>query len=216
MDDETIQRQLNAFRKNNPPAFKGTYDPIVTAKWLLALEKIFKVMRCRDQLKLLYATYMLQDEANDWWTNAIQPLELQGQEITWALFEGIFLDMYFTREDMESKEKEFLELKQGSMTIDQYLAEFNELKKYANYRRALPTPTDLAAKFQWGLCEKIAKMVLVYTSRDFSTLVRQCKFVEGVYSSYKKSSNVKEPDPKGTTSKMPSWKNNKGKNLQVK
>ncbi|XP_061345329.1 uncharacterized protein LOC133291145 [Gastrolobium bilobum] len=124
--------------------------------------------------------------------------------------------MYFPREARESKEKEFLEQKQGSMTIDQYLAKFNDLAKYANYRRAFPTPTYLAAKFQCGLCEKIAKTVSGYASRDLSTLIKQCKSVEGVYGSYKKSSNVKESDPKGTTSKMSPWKNNKGKNLQVK
>ncbi|XP_061361272.1 uncharacterized protein LOC133305160 [Gastrolobium bilobum] len=84
-------------------------------KWLQAMEKIFRVMRCPDAMKLVYSVYMLEEEAEDW-------------------------------EAREQKQNEYNDLKQGSMSIDQYFTKFNELVKYANYGRALPTPAEMTSK----------------------------------------------------------------------
>ncbi|KAI5445356.1 hypothetical protein KIW84_013549 [Lathyrus oleraceus] len=34
-------RQLSEFQKNNPPMFKGAYDPDGAQKWLKEIERIF-------------------------------------------------------------------------------------------------------------------------------------------------------------------------------
>ncbi|XP_061367194.1 uncharacterized protein LOC133310302 [Gastrolobium bilobum] len=148
-EHEAEERRLTAFRKHKPPSFKGGYDPTATAKWLQAMEKIFRVIRCPDAMKLVYSVYMLEEEAEDWWTNTVHPLEAEGREITWRLFETLFLDNYFPRKAREQKQNEYNDLKQGSMSIDQYFAKFNELVKYANYGRALPTSAEMTSKFQW-------------------------------------------------------------------
>ncbi|KAI5385082.1 hypothetical protein KIW84_071904 [Lathyrus oleraceus] len=44
-------RQLSEFQKNNPPMFKGAYDPEGAQKWLKEIERIFRVTECADNQK---------------------------------------------------------------------------------------------------------------------------------------------------------------------
>ncbi|KAI5390002.1 hypothetical protein KIW84_075355 [Lathyrus oleraceus] len=41
-------RQLSEFQKNNPPMFKGAYDPDGAQKCLKEIERIFRVTECAD------------------------------------------------------------------------------------------------------------------------------------------------------------------------
>ncbi|XP_061341467.1 uncharacterized protein LOC133289473 [Gastrolobium bilobum] len=87
------------------------------------------------------------------------------------------------------------------MTIDQYFAKFNELVKYANYGRALPTPAKMTSKFQWGLNEKMSRKMSNCDIREFSKFVNQCRKVEEVYGvpKSKKSSEAQASGASGAT-----------------
>lgn len=50
--------------------FKGRYDPEGAHAWLKEIEKIFRVMICNEEKKVLFGTHMLSEEAEDWWNNA--------------------------------------------------------------------------------------------------------------------------------------------------
>jgi len=54
---------LDRFHMNDPPTFKGGYDPEGVEAWLREIDKIFWVMECQDKKKVLFATHMLTDEA---------------------------------------------------------------------------------------------------------------------------------------------------------
>ncbi|XP_061365860.1 uncharacterized protein LOC133309137 [Gastrolobium bilobum] len=120
------------------------------------------------------------------------------------------------RDVREAKQGEFDKLVQDTMTVDAYVAKFNELVKFANYGGMLPTPEFLSAKFQRGLNEKIAKRMSNTAVRNFADLVTQCKRVETVYSRYPKSTAIKDNEIKKTANSNSSWKYNKGKGLLVK
>ncbi|XP_061366867.1 uncharacterized protein LOC133310002 [Gastrolobium bilobum] len=170
-EHEAEERRLMAFRKHKPPSFSGGYDPLVAEKWLQSMEKIFRVMRCPDAVKLVYSVYMLEGEAEDWWTNIVQPLEAEGREITWRLFETLFLDNYFSREAREQKQN----------------------------KRTLLTPAEMTSKFQWGLNEKMSRKMSNCDIREFSKFVNQCRKVEEVYSvpKSKKSSEAQASGASG-------------------
>ncbi|XP_061361064.1 uncharacterized protein LOC133304986 [Gastrolobium bilobum] len=214
--DAADERRLISFRKHKPPAFLGSKDPKEVNRWLRGMDKIFQVMRCQNPQKFLYSVYMLEGNAHEWWCNASRPFTIQGEEITWALFERLFHDEYFPRDVREAKQGEFDKLVQGTMTVDAYVAKFNELVKFANYEGMLPTPEFLSAKFQRGLNEKIAKRMSNTAGRNFADLVTQCKRVETVYSRYPKSTSIKDNEIKKTANSNSSWKYNKGKGLLVK
>ena len=47
--------------------------------------------------------------------------------MTWAKFHGLFMSKYFLATARHAKAQEFLELKQGTMTLMEYVARFTEL-----------------------------------------------------------------------------------------
>ncbi|XP_061359445.1 uncharacterized protein LOC133303539 [Gastrolobium bilobum] len=122
------------------------------------------------------------------------------------------------KEARERKQNEYNDLKQGSMTIEQYFAKFNELVKYANYGRALPTSAEMTSKFHLGLNEKMSRKMSNCDIGEFSKFVDQCQKVEEVYSvtKTKKPSEAQASNASRATGSN-SWKNKKmkGKKLSV-
>ena len=58
-------RSLATFQRENPPTFKGKYDPDGAFEWLKEIEIIFRVMDCTPTQKVRYGTHMLAVEADD-------------------------------------------------------------------------------------------------------------------------------------------------------
>ena len=84
------------FLNLKPPAFPGTTNPAVAEEWLKKMERIFQIMRrdISDEEKVDFATYMLQDEALNWW-QSLQLRDLGGRAWSWDLFRSEFLKKYF-------------------------------------------------------------------------------------------------------------------------
>ena len=52
--------------------------------------------------------------------------------MTWGEFRELFMDKFFLASAKHAKAREFLELKQGSMTVLEYVAKFTELARFRN------------------------------------------------------------------------------------
>ena len=52
--------------------------------------------------------------------------------MTWEEFHELFMGKYFPPSARHAKVREFLELKQGTMTMLEYVAKFTELAHFAN------------------------------------------------------------------------------------
>ncbi|MCI69238.1 hypothetical protein A2U01_0090499, partial [Trifolium medium] len=81
---------------------------------------------CQDEHRVLLGGYVLHDEADHWWGNVKQRLEVDGAFITWARFKREFLTKYFPANKRNRKVIEFMELKQGSMSVSEYAAKFED------------------------------------------------------------------------------------------
>ena len=113
---QAVQNPPNAnendeFQKNNPPTFKGRYDPDGAQTWLREIERIFRGMDYPEAQKVRLGTHMLAEEADDWWISTRQLLRATGEVITWVVFSREFLRKYFPEDVRGKKEIEFLELK---------------------------------------------------------------------------------------------------------
>ena len=95
------------------------------------LEKIFEAMDCLEDKKVTYATFMLKEEAQHWWTNNRRLVEIAGVAVGWDDFKAIFLEKYFPADVRNLKETEFLMLQQGNMTVAKYATKFEELSQYS-------------------------------------------------------------------------------------
>ena len=83
-----------------------------------------------DTTRIRLAVFHLEGEAQVWWNWAKTSRDLEA--MTWAEFQELFMGKYFSDTARHAKAQEFLELKQGTMTVMEYVARFRELARFAN------------------------------------------------------------------------------------
>ncbi|XP_050896156.1 uncharacterized protein LOC127102878 [Lathyrus oleraceus] len=86
-----------------------------------------------------------------------QRLEVVGVEITWVIFRVKFLEKYFPEDVCSKKEIEFLELKQGNMTVVEYAAKLEELVKFYPYNTGAVVEGSKCIKFENRMRPKIKR-----------------------------------------------------------
>ena len=75
--------------------------------------------------------------------------------LDWEKFKAAFLDRFFPLEMREAKVLEFINLRQGSMSVREYALKFTQLSKYAPSMVA--DSRDKMSKFVLGVCEMVVK-----------------------------------------------------------
>ena len=70
-------RNLDMFMSCNPPKFMGTHEPDGAQDWLKRIEKIFRLVICSEEQKVVLGAHMLEEEAEDWWSMLLNGLEMQ-------------------------------------------------------------------------------------------------------------------------------------------
>ena len=100
-----------------------------------------------DTTRIRLAAFQLEGEAQVWWNWAKTFRDLE--EMTWVEFQELFMGKYFSDTARHAKVQEFLELKQGTMTVMDYVARFTELAQFVDDYVA----TDMAKvrRFENGL-----------------------------------------------------------------
>ncbi|XP_057982209.1 pentatricopeptide repeat-containing protein At2g32630-like [Malania oleifera] len=63
---------IEKFTKMNPPAFSRGTDPIVAKNWMQEIEKVLAVLQCIKELRVLFSTYKLTEEAKRWWMDFVK------------------------------------------------------------------------------------------------------------------------------------------------
>ena len=76
---------------------------------------------------------------------------------TWALFTKLFREKYLNEARLAAKVREFMDLKQGNMTVAEYAAKFKELARYAP--KMIAFDDAMKMKFMHGLRLEVIKQV---------------------------------------------------------
>ncbi|KAA0066851.1 reverse transcriptase [Cucumis melo var. makuwa] len=121
---------IERLKKLGATVFEGSTDPADTKVWLNMLEKCFDVMSCLQERKVRLATFLLQKEAEGWWKSIIARRN-DARTLDWQTFRGIFDEKYYPTTYCEAKRDEFLELKQGSLSVAEYERKYTKLSRYA-------------------------------------------------------------------------------------
>ena len=80
--------------------------------------------------KIRVATFQLEGESQVWWDRVKASRNLEA--MTWEEFRELFMGKFFPASARHAKALEFLELKQGAMTILEYVAKFTELAHFGD------------------------------------------------------------------------------------
>ncbi|KAI3473589.1 hypothetical protein Pfo_031464, partial [Paulownia fortunei] len=161
------QAVYEKFRKMEPVDFTGGSDLIVAEEWVKSLDTIFDYMRIDDAEKILCAIFLLKKDTRTWWERA--KLAVNMEELTWERFKIIFYDTYFTRDARSLKVKEFLELKQGGMSICDYVRKFEQGCKYVPY--IARDNNEKMDHFLRGFNPEIRRDVRMFSVTEFRELV---------------------------------------------
>ncbi|XP_011622616.1 uncharacterized protein LOC105420494 [Amborella trichopoda] len=121
------------------------------------------------RLKVRLGTFMLEGDAEHWWSSVRQSWEEIGIVATWESFLVAFNEKYFPDSIRERKEVELIELRCGRLSVVQYAAKFAELSCYAPL--IINTKACKASKFEWGLRLDIQGRKMSVNLKTFSPLV---------------------------------------------
>ena len=102
-----------------------------------------------------------------WWNWVKTSRDLEA--MTWAEFHDLFMGKYFPDTARHAKAQEFLELKQGTMTVLEYVAIFTELVRFADEY----VITDMAKlkRFENGLKLSIRGWIVGLRLQDMDSMV---------------------------------------------
>jgi hypothetical protein len=103
-----------------------------TDDWLKSVEKKLQVVQCNNHEKVLLASHQLSGRAADWW-NAYVEAHGEPESIHWPEFRDSFCAHHVPQGVIKLKKKEFQDLKQGSMSVNEYLTKFTQLSRYASH-----------------------------------------------------------------------------------
>ena len=124
---------------HHPPTYSHSVDPLDADDWLKVTTKKLDITQCNDREKVLYASGCLEGSAADWW-DGYTDAHANANTITWDEFRNSFREHHVPAGVIKLKQKEFLALKQGNMTISEYRDKFTQLSQYA------PNDVDTDAK----------------------------------------------------------------------
>ena len=122
-----------------------------------------------DAARIRLAAFQLEGESQVWWDWAETYRDLEA--MTWAEFHGLFMSMYFSATARHAKTEEFLELKQGIMTVMEYVARFTELARYAD--DYVGTDLTKVKRFENGLKLSIRSKIVGLCLQDMESIVGQ-------------------------------------------
>ena len=124
------QGKMAAFMRLHPPTFDSSEDdPLVVDDWLRTITKKLNVVRASDEEKVTLATHQLVGAAGEWWENYQDAVD-DPKAITWEEFIEEFCNYHIPKGIMEMKAKEFCHIRQGAMTVNQYIRKFMKLSRY--------------------------------------------------------------------------------------
>ena len=166
---------LQRFRSHHPPTFRGGGDPMVADHWFMQIENILEAMEITsDTARIRLDAFQLDGEAQVWWRWARASRDIKA--MTWPAFQELFMSKYFPETARHAKAQDFLELKQGAMTVMDYVARFTELARFADDYVA----TDMVKvrRFENGLKLSIRGKIVSLRLQDMDSMVGTALTIE--------------------------------------
>jgi hypothetical protein len=90
------------------------------------------VVQCNNRERVLLACHNLSSPAVDWWDAYVEAQE-DPESINWSEFRAAFRAHHIPLGVIKLKKKEFQDLKQGPMFVNEYVTKFTQLPRYASH-----------------------------------------------------------------------------------
>jgi hypothetical protein len=169
------QSHLAEFLRTRPTTFSQAKDPLEAKDWLKGVEKKLMIAQWTDREKVLFAVHQLFGMTANWWETYCNT-HVDVDSITWNKFKAHFRNHYVTRGTMKLKKKEFTDLKQSGMTVNEYLNSFIQLSRYTT--EDINTYKKKQNMFLEGLNDDIQFQLLNTEYANFQHMVDKAIVIE--------------------------------------
>jgi hypothetical protein len=167
--------KLGDFQRTKPSSFSHCMEPMDADNWLKPMEKKLQIMQCNNREKVMLASHQLIGPAADWWDAYVEAHE-EPNSINWNEFKVVFRSRHVPKGIMKLKKKEFQDLKQGSLTVSEYVTRSTQLSRYA------PNDVDTDEKkqdyFLSGLNDGLAYALEARDFENFQVVVNKALVLE--------------------------------------
>ena len=122
---------LQRFKAHHHSTFMGGGDPMVADHLFRHVEKVLEVMKITyDATRIRLVSFQLEGESQVWWdwVKTSRYLEV----MTCGDFRELFMSKFFLVSARHAKAQELLKLRQGAMTMMEYMAKFTELSRFVD------------------------------------------------------------------------------------
>ncbi|TLX69430.1 retrotransposon gag domain-containing protein, partial [Labilibacter sediminis] len=163
---------FKTFKSNGATEFTGLADPTEALIWVENTEKVFRISHVNEDDKSVYAAALFTKKALTWWNNIYNTLiGDEKDKMPWETFRARFLEQYCPRDLRRRLEKEFLGIKQGDMSVDEYETMFNQKAQFAT--KHVSTEEDKIEMFVDGLRFEIKDFVV---NRDILSFAKAVEY----------------------------------------
>ena len=115
-------RSIERVQKLGAKSYECSGDPEAAWLWLDRVNKVYGVMGCTDEQRVLFSSFLMENKAKDWWDS----LEMRYPDgISWYQFQQEFTDRFFPQSHKDSKIEEFFKLEQKNMSVSEYEKKFS-------------------------------------------------------------------------------------------
>ncbi|XP_075524554.1 uncharacterized protein LOC142556956 [Primulina tabacum] len=152
VQERVVEGAYDKFKKMNPPEFVGNSDPLIAMEWVKAVEATTRI----------------------WWEAT--KVTINVQTLKWNEFKDLFYDKYFPSDVKARKVKEFLELKQGTMSMNDYILKFEEGSLFVPFIAS--NDKDGAEHFMRGLRAEIRRDVRMSKANSYKEIVEKAFMAE--------------------------------------
>jgi hypothetical protein len=119
---------------------------------------------------VLLASHQLSSPAADWWDAYVEAHE-EPESINWPEFRATFCAHHVPQGVIKLKKKEFQDLKQGSMFVNEYVTKFTQLSRYAPHE--VDTDEKKQECFLNGLNDGLAYALEARDFENFQEMVNK-------------------------------------------
>ncbi|KAL5549569.1 hypothetical protein UlMin_004800 [Ulmus minor] len=125
-------------------------------------------MHLNEREKVLCATYVLKRDARYWWETV--KMRRNVQDMTWDEFIVEFNQKYYNRMAMRAQQNEFINIKQGNMSVTEVVRKFDQLARLCPY--LVPTEEERVRRMLEMFRPELA--VVIDSGDNPPTTVAEC------------------------------------------
>jgi hypothetical protein len=170
-----LRDSLGDFQCTKPPTFSHAVEPMDADDWIKSVENKLQVVQCNNHEKVLLASHQHSSPVADWWDPYVEA-HMEPKSINWPEFRATFHAHHVPQGVIKLKKKEFQDLKQESMSMNEYITKFTQLSRYAPHE--VQTNEKKQDSFLNGLNDGLAYALEARNFENFQGMVNKVPVLE--------------------------------------